>query len=492
VEKTNYQETSRYSDVVEFCQNLAKVSPKVRLTELGTSQEGRKLPVMIIADPPVATPEEAAKSGKLIIFAWGNIHAGEVDGKEALQILAREIATTKEHPLLKDLILVFAPIFNADGNERFDKHRPEQGGPTLVGIRANAQELDLNRDFVKLESPEVKALVRFVNLWDPAVCIDMHTTNGSYHKYTLTYEGGSSPAGDKRLVDLTRDRLFPEVGRRMEKTTGYKTFFYGNFAKGNTIWDSVPPTPRYGFHYFGICNKISILSESYSYASFKDRTLSGKSFVQTISEYIQEHKDEVKKLLAEARETTIKAGLSSDGQPGVVLQTKPVPYGRPYKVLGEVVELKDGKRHPTGKAVEYEVLYMGGSEPTKTVTRPRGYIIPASQTRVLENLKNHGIEMEKLAEAGEYEIEAYRVDKITKSRTFEKHQPVTIKVTPRTEKRKIEAGDYLVKTSQKLGSLAAYILEPESADGLATWNFFDSSMEEGKDFPVLRLPPSKK
>src|SRR6516162_6501640 len=160
-EKSDYKATSLHSDVVDFCERLAKESPLVRLGELGTSSEGRKLPLVIIADPPVATPEEAAKSKKLVVFAMGNIHAGEVDGKEALLMLARDLATAKERPLLKDLVIVFAPIFNADGNEKIAKtNRTTQAGPEDgVGVRVNAQGFDLNRDFVKLESPEVRSLV---------------------------------------------------------------------------------------------------------------------------------------------------------------------------------------------------------------------------------------------------------------------------------------------------------------------------------------------
>src|SRR5205823_2930895 len=140
--------TSRHEEVVAFCEQLARESPLVRLGDLGTSQQGRKLPLMIVADPPVASPEEARRSGKLVVFTLGNIHAGEVDGKEALLMLARDIVMSKERPLLKDLVLVIAPIFNADGNEKFARtNRPEQAGPEEVGTRANAQGLDLNRDF---------------------------------------------------------------------------------------------------------------------------------------------------------------------------------------------------------------------------------------------------------------------------------------------------------------------------------------------------------
>jgi murein tripeptide amidase MpaA len=167
-EKTDCKATSRYADVVAFCEAIAKRGPAAKLSYFGTSQEGRKLPLLVVADPPVATPEEAKAAGKLVVMAFANIHAGEVDGKEALLALARELTDKKGHPLLKDLVILLVPILNADGNERIDpKNRPRENGPTDgAGTRENAQGFDLNRDFVKLESPEVRALVKLWNTWD--------------------------------------------------------------------------------------------------------------------------------------------------------------------------------------------------------------------------------------------------------------------------------------------------------------------------------------
>src|SRR5262245_37176593 len=200
-EKSDYKATSKHAEVVGYCERLAKLSPLVRVAELGVTTEGRKLPLVILADPPIATPEEAAKSGKLVVFAMGNIPAGEVDGKEAILMVMRDLALAKS-PLLKDLVLLFVPNFNADGGDRFDKNRAWQNGPAEVGIRPNAQGFDLNRDYIKLETPEVRALVRFFTRWDPAIFIDMHTTNGSYHNYTITYDSPRHPAFDSRLIEF--------------------------------------------------------------------------------------------------------------------------------------------------------------------------------------------------------------------------------------------------------------------------------------------------
>jgi dipeptidyl aminopeptidase/acylaminoacyl peptidase len=489
-ESSDYKATSRYADVMDFCQRLAKESKLVRLGELGASHEGRKLPLVIIADPPVANADEAKKSGKLVVFAMGNIHAGEVDGKEALLILARDIVTRAgagsgdpAPALLKDLVLVFAPIFNADGNEKIAKtNRPYQPGPE-VGIRANAQGLDLNRDFVKLESPEVRALVRFLNQWDPAVLVDCHTTNGSYHRYTMTYDGPGVPAGDQKLIAQVRDEMLPDLTERLKKETGYDSYFYGNFSPDRSKWETVLPAPRYGTHYVGLRNRIGILAESYAYAPFKDRILATRGFVKSVCEYTAENKDKVKKLLDEARKEP------KPGDP-IALRYKLVPIGRPHQLLGYVEEVKDGKRVRTDTPKTYEVQYMGGTETTLTVSLPYAYLFPASLGKVTDLLQRHGVVVEELREDIELDIETYRIDKIAPNPSigFMKHRLILLEATPRKESRRVEAGTILVRTAQPLGSLAAFFLEPQAIDGLAAWNFFNDTFKEGGDFPVLRLP----
>lgn len=479
-ETSDYQATSRHAEVVDFCERLSKLSSLVRLGELGKSGEGRKLPLVILADPPLSTPEEASKSGKLVVLALANIHAGEVDGKEALLMLARDVATAKDKSLLKKLVLVVAPIFNADGNEKIDKeHRREQNGPANgVGIRENAAGLDLNRDYIKLDSPEVRALVRFFNAWKPAFFIDCHTTNGSYHRYTITYEGPVCPAGDAKLIALARDEMFPEVSRRLEKRSGYRSFFYGNFSRDRTRWETVPAVPRYGTHYAGLRNCIGVLSESYSYAPFRDRVLGTRDFVRTILEYASENKDKLQMALMEARKKKDKIALRH--------RMKPLP-GR-TTILGFEEERKDGRTVATKKPKDYTVEYLGVAETTLSVRRPYAYLFPASWAKVVENLQRHGIDVEELREDIELDLEIYRIDKETKAAIYQKRQSIEVEVTARKETRRIAAGTVLVRTSQPLGTLAAYLLEPQAEDGLCAWSFFENAIREGADYPVLRLP----
>jgi dipeptidyl-peptidase 4 len=477
-EKTDYATTSRYADVVAFGEELAKKSPTVHLADIGKSGEGRTLPLWIIADPPVSTPEEAAKAGKLVTLIFANIHAGEIDGKEAVQMLARELATGADKELLKQLVVLIVPILNADGNERIDpKNRTDQNGPVGVGIRANAAGYDLNRDFVKLETSEVRGLAKTIVRWDPAVVVDMHTTDGSWHRYTLEYDGPRNAAADPDLVATVRDRWLPDIGAAVKKDTGYETFVYGNFADDHKVWDSYPPVPRYGIQWLAVRNRVGLLSESYTHAPFKDRVLAGRSFAENILKYTAAHKDDVRKLLANADKPRDR----------IALREKEVSLGK-RTVLGVVEEVKDGKRLPTKEPKDCTVDLRTGVEATEFVQRPAAYLIPAAFTSAIETLQRHGIAVEELREDVELDLQVYTVEKMTKAaRVFQKHSEVTVEVKSRDEKRKVPAGMMLVRTDQKLGTLAAYLLEPRSEDGLTTWNFFDAGLAEKKDFPVLRV-----
>ncbi len=476
-EASGYRATSRHADVVAFCEELARRSPLVKLGQLGVSGEGRKLPLLILSDPPISTPQEAARSGKPVALVIGNIHAGEVDGKEALLMLARDLAAEKDHAPLKELVLVFCPIFNADGNERISKsHRPEQAGPEEgVGVRENAAGYDLNRDFVKLETPEVRALVRAFNEWDPALFIDLHTTNGSYHRYTLTYEGPRHPATPPAVLTGVRDRLLPDAGRRLEKATGFPSFFYGNFLEGHTLWATVPAEPRYSTHYFGLRGRAGVLSESYSYAPFPDRVKASYGFVRGCLEYTADHRAEVRDWLKPAEPAR-----------NVAVRTKEVPLDGTWKFLGFADDGR-GKGHP-GEPKEYSVRYLGKSEPTLSVSRPFAYLVPSSYAKALETLRLHGVRLEELVSDATFDAEAYHVDKVVRAAVpFQRHRLVTADATLRAARRQVPAGTVVVRTAQPLGTLAVLLLEPQCADGLTTWNFFDAGLAEGGEFPVLRL-----
>ena len=252
-ELTNYEETSAYADVQRVVAGLA-ASPLVHVESFGQSEEGRDLPLLVISEPKVTSPDAARRLGRPVVFVQANVHAGEVEGKEAVLMLARRLVDGNLKSLTKQLVILIAPIYNADGNEKVSaENRTAQNGPIAgVGTRENARGLDLNRDYMKLDSAEARALVRLMTTWDPHVVVDLHTTNGSYHGYHLTYAPTLNPNADARLIAFERDTLLPAVRKAMLDAHNFRTYYYGNFTpEGGApatarAWTRRTPAPRPG------------------------------------------------------------------------------------------------------------------------------------------------------------------------------------------------------------------------------------------------------
>ncbi len=490
-EQMDYARTGTSADVEAFLREIDARSERTFLTSIGTSNEGRDLWMLAVSDPPVTTPEEARKSGKLIVLMFGNIHAGETCGKEALQMLARELALGERPDLLDDLIVLLVPNYNPDGNDRMaPDNRPGQHGPDEMGERANAQGLDLNRDWIKMEAPETRALVRVFRTWDPAVIVDTHTTNGSNHGYTITYQGNKHPAGDRALLEFVRDDFLPAVDARFEEESSYKAFWYGNFADNHTKWTTYPADPRYGTPYRGLRNRVAILSEAYAYASFRDRVLGTLAFCRSILAETRAKKDQIQRLIREADERTICLGEHPGEEVLLPLRVRPRAFEQKETVLGVQEYDEEGNRiEPTGEVREYEVEVINDFEPVLSVRRAWGYVLPSSHLHVLELLQRHGIRVEEILEDMEIDAEVYRIDEVTRSeRVFQGHAIVRVeKATPMRRTLRLTPGMYLVRSAQPLGTLAGYMLEPQATDGLTAWNFFDDAMALGAEFPVARL-----
>ena len=495
-ETSDFQATSTYAEVRQLCRQLAQ-SPRVVFSSLGTSFEGRALPLLVISADGVAAPQDVSRDKKLVVFAMGNIHAGEVCGKEALLMVARQLAWPDDkqrnsvESVLDKLVVLLAPIYNADGNERFStEHRQNQVGPARgMGQRRNAQDLDLNRDNMKLESPESRALAQLITDWQPAVCIDTHTTNGSYHQYTITYDGPRHPATPGELVGFTRDEFLPAVGQRLARS-GYKSFFYGNFDRGHDRWETYPDWPRFCTHYFGLRGTVGVLSEAYAYASYRDRVLATRDFVRGCLEQAADEAARIRQLVAEARQRDQQATEFA-------IQSISVPLGK-FDVLGfEEPEGKDGKSNGRGPPRTFALEYLGLSRPTKTVTRPWAYAVPASYTNVKTVLAAHGIQLARLPAATEAECELIRLTDVRLAEdTFQGHRLVHVQKTElESRSEQLPAGTIIVRTDQPmLGGLIVNLLEPVATDSLCSWNFFDDAvLKNGRPaqrvvFPVRRIP----
>jgi hypothetical protein len=497
-ERTGYAETSHYADVVAFLDSLRAAGAPIRLGTLGTSPQGRAIPYVVASRPAVSTPDEARRLGRPIVYVQANIHAGEVEGKEAVLALLRDLSMDARPNPLDSLVLVVVPIYNADGNERFapqSTNREEQNGPELVGERANGQGLDLNRDYVKAEAPETRASLAAFNRWDPDVFVDLHTTDGSFHGYALTYAPPLNPASAQAGA-YTRDVLLAALRARMRERHGLETFDYGNFslqygADVNTDttrqgWYTYDHRPRFGTNYYGLRGRVAILSEAFSHDPFERRVRSTYAFVREILSLAAEQSAR----LAALRGETMPRDVPIRGELTTAPTVQPV-IAEDLTATGDSSLTQPGVPRGLRRTGHFRTLRIPVYDrfmPALTRRTPEAYALPPGQAEAARLLALHGVRVDTLPQPWRVRAQVFSVDSVIHApRPFQGHHEVRLVGRWTAAERTIPAGWLVVRREQPLATLAAYLLEPESDDGLVTWNFFDASLHPGGEFPVLRV-----
>ena len=482
-EKTDFSTTSTYDDVIYFINELQSSSQYIKLDTIAISAEGRSIPLLILANP---LPQNLDQVGdRIVVYIQANIHAGEVEGKEATQMLARELLKNPSSEIMKNVVTLIVPILNADGNEKFSlENRTNQNGPVNgVGVRYNGQHLDLNRDAMKLETPEIGGVVEnILNTWDPAITVDCHTTNGSFHEEPITFTWMMNPNGDRNLINYMRDDMMPNVHKVLWDKYDVQNIYYGEFIDKMNMekgWISYASEPRYLVNYIGIRNRLAILNENYVYADFKTRVYGCYSLLETILDYASDNKNEISKLLMAADKLTISRGVSPSLTDSFAIEYKGEPTPSPITILAYETDTIPGVKgywryKQSDRKRTVTVPYIADYYATKSVKFPYAYILSVSDQRVIQLLRKHGIHVSQMNDNNKLQVEKFKIAKLNgSSRLNQGHYTNSVKGEFVQEEVDFEAGTYIVFTSQKLGSLVASLLEPQSNDGLLKWNFFD-------------------
>lgn len=511
-ETSGFTETSRFADVSAFLDSLRNLDAPLVFGEMGVTAGGRRIPFALASRPLVRTPEEARALRRPIVYVQGNIHGGEVEGKEALLMLLRDLAFEQRPNVLDSLILIAVPVYNIDGNEDLGpqaRNRPEQNGPALIGRRPNSMGRDLNRDYIKAEAPETRASLAMFNSWAPDIFVDLHTTNGSMHGYALTYSPPLNPASP--LGTLARDAWLPELRARMLRRHGMQTFDYGNFGTDSTpwqerliynataaAWTTFDSRPRFSTNYYGLRNGIGILAEAYSHDPFARRVAVTYAFTRELLSLIAEQGP----ALAAARRDADGADLTGSTLP---IRARLVSSPPIHAVLVEEIErtadssvheagMRPGLRR-TGRFRGVPMPAFVSFEPALSTRLPRAYVVPARIEGAVAALRAHGVQLRRLDAAAvsalsREPVREFFVDSVQRSaQPFEGQRQTRVEGSWRPSASMPAHGDYLVIVAQPLGRLAAYLLEPQSDDGLVTWNLY-GDISAGTALPVLRvLPP---
>lgn len=467
--------TPRYEETIAWLRRLTAEAPELELVELGTSPQGRTIWMVVASSSGAFTPDALARDGKPLLLAHGGIHAGEIDGKDAGMMLLRDMTVKRAKAGLLDTAnFLFIPVLNVDGHERFGPyHRINQRGPAEMGWRTNARNLNLNRDFAKLDTREVRILVGTLRQWSPDLYLDLHVTDGVDYQYDITF-GYNGPFAHSPNSAAWLDAVFaPATTRDLEAMghiPGPLVFAIDDLdlSKGITGWTA---EPRYSNGYGDLIHLPTVLVENHSLKPYDQRVLGTYVLLESTLRTLGRHGGQLRKASAEdAKVRRRQVPLDFKPEEGIppTLDFKGIVSRRwPSAVSGAV------RVEWTGEPEMMVVPYAVETRVIASVERPKAYWIPSTAPEVIERLAAHGVEMETLQEAREVEVTLYRlVNPTVDPVPFEGRMRVSTGVKGETRTEIYYPGSVRVKTDQRLGDLVVHLLEPEAPDSFFRWGFF--------------------
>ncbi|HKR58846.1 MAG TPA: M14 family metallopeptidase [Pyrinomonadaceae bacterium] len=488
-EQTDYQETAPYAETIAYAEKLAGASPLLHFESFGKSGEGRELPLLIAAEGETFTPEAARAAGKAVVLIQACIHAGEPDGKDAGFALLRDIAITKTLPnLLQNVVVLFIPIYNTDGHERSSPYnRINQNGPADMGWRTTTSYQNLNRDYMKADTPETRAWLALWNRWHPDLFIDCHVTDGADYQYNITYQfehhEGIAPSVLAWEREVMNGKVFPAMEAEGNVVSWYLEFADNrDFPKGIRDFNG---SPRFSTGYVPLRNRPGILIETHMIKDYKPRVVGTYDLLRFA---LAEVSKDPQKLLDAGRAADTEAmalGDRFDPQKSYPIDFELTDQAMPYKLkaLSSRTEMSD---------VSGDTRVVFGSEPLEitvpmyntfrvhqAIVPPLAYIVPPQWHEVIDVVRAHGLTHRETSEAAELEVESYRFSEISwPAGPFEGRFMPRFNAELTRERRTFPAGSIVIPLNQTLAKVAINLLEPQAPDSLVKWGFFNAIFEQ--------------
>jgi hypothetical protein len=483
-EKTNWNETAPYAEAVEISRRLERASRLVKVIDIGTTPESRTMIAVVVSKDRAFTPEAAAKTNKAVIMIQSGIHAGEIEGKDTVLMLIRDMTVSKKFASWLDhAIFVIIPVFNVDGHEYFSAyHRPSQNGPQSTGLRANAQRLNLNRDYMKADTPEMRSWLRVFNSWMPDFLIDNHVTDGSDMQYDVTWDMARNQDIAEPAGAWVREKYVPELDKRMA-SDGHLVAPYGALRNRQFFMEVF--SPRYSHLYSAVQNRPSLLVETHSLKTARTRAWAHYDIMRHTFDIITADAESLRKAVREADRALSEHAGDRSAEPVYLAgkvsdKSRPIVYhalkNAPFKseVTGANVT------RYTGEVDDIPTVIHDQIDTTLAAQMPLGYLIPSAFSSVADLLKLHGVEMSRTEKPLDQVFETYRFTS-AKWSTGATEGHVMLTVEPRVVKEKIfiPAGSYWISMKQRRARLILAMLEPNAPDSIASWGLLNSVFEGG-------------
>lgn len=488
-ERSGFQKTGRYDEVIALCKGFANAYPNaVRCSQFGTTPEGRPMQVMIVSKTGAFTPEAARKMNLPVMLVQGGIHAGEIDGKDAGFLALRQALDGKAAPgALEKQVLLFVPVFNVDGHERFGAwNRPNQRGPQEMGWRTTAQNLNLNRDYVKADAPEMQAMLRLVNAWDPLAYIDLHVTDGAKFQHDVSIQVEPVHAGDvalRRVGIALRDGVIA----RLDAQGSMALPFYPSFVESDNPqsgFEDGVSTPRFSNGYFQLRNRFGMLVETHSWKDYPTRVRITRNAIVALLDLVAANGAQWLQTAhaADAR-AELLAGTSVALDYKASAKMRIIAF-QGYAYTRSPSEISGGlmTRYDEGKRQVWNVPLRDDVQPSVVVAAPQaGYLVPAAHAAwVGEKLAQHGIVFRPIGKAMTgTKVDAYHADAADfAAKSFEGHQRLTVTGAWTPESQDLGSGALFVPIAQPKARLVMALLEPQAPDALVAWGKFNNAFEQ--------------
>ena len=488
-EATQFHTTPSYAGTLKYLDRLQQAAPGIiHMESFGTTPEGRPMTVVIASDGGTFNPAAAHAAGKPIVLLQAGIHPGEIEGKDAGLMLLRDIAVTGKYPhLLDHVVLVYIPVFNVDGHENSSPyHRINQNGPQSMGFRGQSQYLNLNRDYVKADAPEMRAWLKLWQKWLPDLLIDIHTTDGADYQYDLTWYTEDphklDPGVSAWLHDTVVEHAIPTYEKRGHLASVYVEFKDGrdptkgieNFGSG----------PRFSTGYAALQNRPALLIETHMLKPYANRVLATYDIVELMLEQINQHPATLLATTANADTNAIARAKDANAQ--VALTFKPDPQSTPLELKGFAYTLTPSDisganwiQYDPSKPKTYAIQNWNGLLPDISIRPPAAYVVPAQWTAIIDKLDEHGIRYQRTSQVQKIRAEGYQLDHPQwATQPFEGHlmlRQFNAHLVSRDEE--LPAGSVIVPMDQRAANVAINLLEPHAPDSLLRWGFLNAIFE---------------
>lgn len=485
-EQSGGHASPEYAEIIQWWKKLSADYPTVNIREMGPTDAGYSLHLILVSTDKTFDIKTFKAKRKNVILINNGIHPGEPDGIDASMLLLRDIAQG-HYKLPSNIVLAIIPVYNIGGAlNRSTNYRIDQNGPVEKGFRGNAQNLDLNRDFIKMDSKNAASFARIFTLLDPDIFVDNHVSNGAdyQHVMTLLVSQHNKLGGimGEFMNKTFEPGLYPLMKKKGFDLVPYVNHFGETPDKG---WPEFFDSPRYGSGYGTLWNTFSFVPETHMLKPYKQRVAATKALMESFIEFTAQHGKEITRL----REETVKAQQLQTSFPIAWkwnrLKSSEILF-KGYEAALKKSEVSglDRLYYNRSKPYDKKIPFYNSYTDTLSVEKPIAYIIPQGWWKVIERLKANNVQMQSLLKDTEMEVEAYSITDFSSTvRPYEGHHPNSrVQVSKTLKKVSFRKGDYLIPLAQKGVRFLIETLEPHAIDSYFAWNFFDPILGQKEGF----------